>query len=69
MKAAIWIIAICELIRAAQNTVQLMEIKHDTGARDNAYKAFVDSLKDTDREMVRKLLEEFRRGEEDDRTD
>ena len=52
------------LIRIVQNTVQLLAIKQDTGARDNAYKAFVDSLKDTDREIVRKLLEEFRRGEE-----
>lgn len=64
MNRAIWIIAICELIRIVQNTVQLLAIKQDTGARDNAYHAFVDSLKDTDREMVRKLLEEFRRGEE-----
>lgn len=66
MIIAIWLIAICELIRIVQNTVQLLAIKQDTGARDNAYKAFVDSLKDTDREMVRKLLEEFRRGEEDE---
>ena len=64
MIIAIWIIAICELIRAAQNMVQIATIKHDTKGRDNAYAEFVKSLKVTDKEFVRKMLEEFERQEE-----
>lgn len=64
MKIAIWIIAICEVVRALQNMVQLMMVHHDTGARDNAYAEFVKSLKDTDEEFVRDLLEEFDRQTE-----
>ena len=59
MKIAIWIIAICEIIRAAQNAIQLKAIKRDTGARDNAYAEFVKSLKMNDREFVKRMLEEF----------
>ena len=29
MKIAVWIIAICEVIRAAQNMIQLWHIKHN----------------------------------------
>ena len=58
---AIWIIAVCEVIRALQNAFQLFMTHHDTDARDNAYKAFIDSLKDDDRTMVHKLLEECER--------
>ena len=63
MRTAIWIIAICEVIRALQNALQLWIVKRDTGARDNAYAEFVKSLKQTDREFIKDLLEEFERGE------
>lgn len=63
MKIALWIIAICEVIRAVQNLLQLWMLKRDTGARDNAYAEFVKSLKQTDREFVKGMLEEFERGE------
>jgi hypothetical protein len=59
MKTALWIIAICEVVRAVQNAVQLRAIKRDTGARDNAYAEFVKSLKMNDREFVKRMLEEF----------
>lgn len=59
MIIALWIIAVCEIIRAAQNMLQITMLKHDTRARDNAYEEFVKSLKDTDKEFVRKMLEEF----------
>mgnify|MGYP003292345948 CR=1 FL=1 len=59
MIVALWIIAVCEVIRAIQNMVQIAMMKHDAGARDNAYAEFVKSLKDTDKEFVRKMLEEF----------
>ena len=62
MTVALWIIAIVEVIRAIQNHIQLTAIKHDTSARDNAYAEFVKSLKYSDREFVRRLLEEFEEG-------
>lgn len=63
MEIAIWIIAACEVIRMVQNFVQIMTIKHDTSARDNAYAEFVKSLKESDREYVKRLLEEFEEEE------
>lgn len=66
MKTALWIIAICEVIRAAQNMVQIMTITHDTKGRDNAYAEFVKSLKQSDREFVRRMLDEFEMQEASD---
>ena len=63
METVLWIIAICEVIRAAQNMVQIMTIKHDTKGRDNAYAEFVKSLKQSDREFVRRVLDEFEKQE------
>ena len=59
MEVALWIIAICEVIRALQNMLQIWLIIRDTGQRDNAYKEFVKSLKSSDREFVKRMLEEF----------
>ena len=59
MTVALWIIAICEVIRALQNMVQIMATKHDLSQRDNAYAEFVKSIKQSDREFVRNMLEEF----------
>jgi hypothetical protein len=59
MIIAIWIIAVCEVIRAVQNAMQLIMVKHDSGKRDNAYAEFVKSLRYTDREFVKRMLEEF----------
>ena len=63
MKTAIWIIAICEVIRAAQNMAQLAMVRHDTGARDNAYAEFVKSLKSSDKEFAERMLKEFEEHE------
>lgn len=65
MNIAIWIIAVCEIIRAAQNFIQIHTIKGDATARDNAYAEFVKSLKMNDREFVERMLREF----EERRTD
>ena len=61
MTIALWIIAVCEVIKAVQNMIQIMVIRKDTGARDNAYAEFVKSLKQTDKEFVRRVLDEFER--------
>lgn len=63
MAIAIWVIAVCEVVRAIQNFVQIHSIMHDTTTRDNAYAEFVKSLKMNDREFVRRMLEEFEEQE------
>lgn len=65
MMIALWIIAICEVIRAAQNALQLILVKRDSSQRDNAYAEFINSLKQDDRQFVRRMLEEFEKGEID----
>ena len=59
MEIAIWIIAICEVVRAMQNMMQIAMVRHDSKNRDNAYAEFVRSLKDSDRDFVHKLLCEY----------
>ena len=61
MIIALWIIAVCEVVRAVQNAIQIRSILQDTTARDNVYAEFIKSLKSTDREFVRQMLEEFER--------
>ena len=63
MIIAIWIIAICELIRIAQNMIQLLAIKRDAKNKDNVYAEFIKSLRGTDKEFVREMLEEYERQE------
>ena len=66
MTIALWIIAICEVIRAAQNALQLILVKRDSSQRDNAYAEFINSLKQDDRQFVRRMLEEFEKGDQDE---
>lgn len=65
MKTAIWVIAICEVIRAVQNAIQIHAIKSDAKSRENAYAEFVKSLKQSDREFVKRMLMEFERQEKE----
>ena len=66
MTTALWIIAVCEVIRAIQNMIQIRSIQKDTSARDDAYAEFVKSLKYTDREFVKRMLMEFEEEHEND---
>ena len=66
MKFAIWIIAICEVIRALQNMVQLVHVKKSEKMSANAYQEFIKSLQKTDREFVRDMLEEYEKAESED---
>lgn len=59
MKVAVWIIAICEVARMVQNAIQLHSLMIEAKDRKWDYQEFVDSLKDTDREFVKKMLEEI----------
>ena len=57
MVIAVSVIAICSVIRIIQNGIQLHMLMHDTGARDDAYAAFIESLKKDDRQIVEEFLE------------
>ena len=61
MTVALWIIAICEIIRALQNMVQIMATRHDLSQRDNAYAEFVKTLKKDDKQFIKDMLEELAR--------
>ena len=65
MKTALWIIAICEVVRAAQNALQIGMYIRDASARDNCYAEFVKSLESSDREFVERLLKEFEENDND----
>lgn len=66
MIVALWIIAICEIIRALQNHIQLTMARHDYSSRDNAYSEFVKSLKQTDAQFVERMLQEFKEQHDHD---
>lgn len=60
MTIAIWIIAICEVIRIIQNGIQLFSlIRNNDRSGDEALQAFKDSLENED-----KLIREWLRGKE-----
>lgn len=63
MTIAIWIIAICEIIRIIQNGIQLFSLIRNRDEYDErgdeALKAFKDSLENED-----KLIREWLRGKE-----
>ena len=59
MVVALWIIAVCEVIRASQNMIQLLTMFAEKESRKNLYTEFVKSLKMNDREYVERLLKEF----------
>lgn len=63
MIVAIWIIAITEVIRVIEQSLQLMLIIKDTQSRDNAYAEFIKSLKNSDKEFARHMLEELEKTE------
>lgn len=63
MIVAIWIIAICEVIRAIQNVVPIVVQVRNSKNQENAYSEFVKSLKKTDREFMDDLVKEWKRQE------
>lgn len=58
MKIAIWIIAICEVIRMIQNFIQIRQIKKANGIEqmDRATDAFIKSVNKTNAEFVEDLF-------------
>lgn len=62
---ALWMIALCEVIRMIQNAWQINYMQKEKPYRENAYKEFVKSLNQTDTEFVEQMLEEFKTGREE----
>ena len=63
MIVALWIIAVCEVIRAIQNMMQLMMARQQSRLNVRAIDEFIQSLKKSDREFVREMLEAYDRQE------
>ena len=65
MNIALWIIALCELVRLIQNTLQLVMMnsarKNDQFKR--ATDEFIKSLSKSDSEFVEDMLEKIKKGE------
>jgi DNA-binding IscR family transcriptional regulator len=60
MAIAVWIIALCEVVRTIQNAIQLLHVKESERQYKRATTEFVNSLKKTDKEFVKEMLEEFK---------
>lgn len=63
MTIAIWLIVIIEAVRAAQNCMQLMMARQQSRLNVRATDEFIQSLKKSDREFVREMLEAYERQE------
>lgn len=63
MTIALWVIAVCEVIRALQNMVQLVHVKKSEKREINAYNEFFKRMRQSDREFVRNMLKEYERAE------
>lgn len=62
MNIAIWIIAICELIRLIQNSLQLLMMNYErkNPQMKRATDEFIKSLNKSDKEFVEDFLKELR---------
>lgn len=59
MTVAIWIIAICSLVRIIQNGIQLSVLLGEKEMRKKLNNEFIDSLKKDNREWVEDTLKDF----------
>lgn len=62
MKIAIWIIAICEIIRLIQNSLQLlmMNFERKNSQMKRATDEFIKSLNKTDKQFVEDFMEQLK---------
>ena len=59
MTTALWIIAICSVIRILQNGIQLSMLIGEREQRKRLNNEFIDSLKKDNREWVESTLADF----------
>lgn len=65
MEIAIWIIAICEIIRIIQNSLQLFKVYNNRNDKfmKTATDEFVKSMQKSDREFVAEILKKIEEEE------
>jgi hypothetical protein len=63
MIVAIWIIAVCEVIRALQNIIPIVVQVRNSKNQENAYSEFIKSLKKSDKEFMADMIQEWQRQE------
>lgn len=66
MLIALWIIAVCEVIRMVQNAIQLHAIHGEDGIRKKAYDEYIKSLHASDREFVSNMLRELEKEDSEE---
>ena len=59
MTTALWIIAVCSVIRIIQNGIQLSMLIGEREQRKRLNNEFIDSLKKDNREWAEDILSEF----------
>lgn len=65
MEKALWIIAICEIVRALQNVVPtVLEILHFK-KQQGVYDEFIDNMRMDNREWAKSLLKAFEEKEKE----
>lgn len=60
MIVAIWIIAICEIVRMLQNAVQIEMIRRDQSARGDLY----TKMEQTDMVIAKAVLDDINKGDD-----
>ena len=63
MTTALWIIAICEMVRMIQNAIQIYTLLVDREARKDCYDEILKSVSLPDEEIAERLM---RKWEEDE---
>lgn len=66
MTTAIWLIAICEVVRLIQNMMQLIHLWKSEKMSESAYDEFIKHLKQSDKEFIREMLKKFEEDHESD---
>lgn len=56
MIIALWIIAVCEVIRIVQNAIQLMAIHNEKDMRAMAFDEYIKSLHQSDADFYKGLI-------------
>lgn len=56
MIIALWIIAVCEVIRIVQNTITLIGMRGDKDMREKAFDEYIKSLHQSDDDFVKGLV-------------
>lgn len=60
MTVAIWIIAVCEIVRMLQNAVQIEMIRRDQSARSDLY----TKMEQTDRVIAKAMMDDINKGDD-----